>query len=97
MLTEADGPNPTATDQVVVHYVGSFIDGEVFDQSGDQPAEFGLNQVIVGWTEGLQLIGTGGMIELEIPSELGYGQRGAGADIPPNARLHFIVELIEIR
>ena len=56
----------------------------------------GVGGVIPGWTEGMQLVGVGGMIELTIPAELGYGQRGAGADVPPNATLHFIIELISV-
>lgn len=88
---------PTATDRVTVHYKGWLDDETIFDSSyqrGDTIA-FGLNQVVKGWTEGLQLVGKGGMIELIIPSELGYGARGGGP-IPPNATLHFLVELIEI-
>ena len=99
ILRKSDGPKPKPSDSVLAHYRGWLDDGTEFDSSyaRGEPTAFPLSGVIPGWTEGLQLIGTGGMIELEIPSELGYGQRGAGADIPPNARLHFIVELIEIR
>lgn len=61
------------------------------------PATFPLNRAIPGWTEGVQLVGVGGKIELEIPSELGYGKRGAGNVIPPNATLHFVIELISIK
>ena len=62
-----------------------------------QPISFGLNQVIPGWTEGMQHVGEGGMIELTIPSNLAYGERGAGADVPPNATLHFLVELLNVQ
>ena len=89
---------PKPTDTVLCHYKGWLDNGKVFDSSYDrgQPIDFPLNGVIAGWTEGLQLIGEGGEIELEIPSELGYGASGAGADIPPNATLHFKVELLEV-
>lgn len=100
---KSDGKKPAATDKVTVHYRGwlpgdTGDGGEEFDSSykRDTPATFSLNQVIAGWTEGLQLVGVGGMIELEVPSELGYGAAGAGDAIPPNATLRFIVELIEI-
>ena len=84
---------------VQVHYKGTFEDGTVFDSSYDrgETIAFGLNQVIKGWTEGMQLVGEGGMIELEIPSDLGYGASGAGGVIPPNATLHFLVELKGIK
>jgi len=89
---------PTAADTVTVHYRGWLDDGKEFDSSYERsmPATFGLGGVIKGWTEGLQLIGVGGMLELEIPSELGYGPRGQGGTIPPDATLHFIVELLKI-
>lgn len=98
VLRKADGPMPTASDMVKVHYVGTLDDGTEFDSSyrRGQPASFGLSEVVAGWTEGLQLVNEGGMIELEIPSHLGYGPVGAPGSIPPNATLHFIVELIEI-
>lgn len=104
ILRKAKGPKPKATDRVTVHYRGwlPVANGEkpkYFDSSykRDVPATFPLNRVIKGWTEGLQLVNTGGMIELEIPPELGYGARGAGNVIPPNATLRFVVELIEIK
>ena len=98
MLFEGEGEAPSATDTVVVHYEGSLIDGTVFDSSiaRGTPAEFGLNQVIRGWTEGLQLIKPGGKARLTIPSELGYGPGGVG-NIPPNAVLVFEVELLEVK
>ncbi len=98
MLVEGEGEAPSATDTVVVHYEGSLIDGTVFDSSiaRGTPAEFGLNQVIRGWTEGLQLIKPGGKARLTIPSELGYGPGGVG-NIPPNAVLVFEVELLEVK
>ena len=98
VLKPSDGPKPTASDTVTVHYAGWLDDGTEFDSSykRGQPATFPLNGVIAGWTEGLQLIGEDGEIELEIPSELGYGERGAGSDIPPGATLHFKIELIGV-
>lgn len=91
------GPSPAATDVVVAHYEGRFIDGQVFDSSiaRGQPAEFMLNQVIPGWTEGLQLMQTGDTYRLYIPSSLAYGPGGSGP-IPPHATLIFDVELIEV-
>jgi FKBP-type peptidyl-prolyl cis-trans isomerase FkpA len=98
LLRSTEGQKPKADDQVTVHYEGWLDDGTVFDSSfkRNSPATFGLFQVIPGWTEGLQLVSEGGAIELEIPSELGYGEVGSPPDIPPNATLHFKVELIEI-
>lgn len=98
-VTEAgSGAKPTATDSVTVHYTGRLIDGTVFDSSVQrgQPATFGVGQVIPGWTEALQLMPAGSTWEVWIPSELGYGARGAGEDIPPNAILNFTIELIAI-
>lgn len=90
---------PKASSSVEVNYHGWLDNGKVFDSSykRNESISFGLNQVIKGWTEGMQLVGKGGMIELEIPSELGYGSRGAPGAIPPNATLHFLVELIDIK
>jgi len=99
ILRKSDAEKPKATDTVTVHYRGWLDDKTEFDSSykRGEPISFPLNRVIKGWTEGMQLVGEGGMIELEIPAELGYGKQGAGNVIPPNARLHFLVELIEIK
>lgn len=96
---KSDEAKPTVANSVTVHYRGWLDDGTEFDSSygGGPPATFGLNGVIKGWTEGLQLIGVGGMLELEIPSDLGYGPGGQGATIPPNATLHFTIELLSIQ
>lgn len=86
------------TDTVKVHYTGKLPDGKVFDSSVErgQPAEFRLNQVVKGWTEGLQLVKKGGKIELVLPPELAYGKQGAGASIPPNSTLYFEVEVLDV-
>ncbi len=99
VLRAGDGPKPGAVSTVEVHYEGRLIDGKVFDSSYQrkQTISFPLNRVIPGWTEGLQLMPTGSKYRLYIPSELGYGARGAGGDIPPHAALIFDVELISIR
>ena len=99
ILRKGTGAKPKATNTVKVHYHGWLDDGKVFDSSYQrgEPIEFPLDGVIAGWTEGMQFVGEGGMIELDIPSELGYGARGAGGVIPPNARLHFLVELLDVR
>lgn len=87
---------PTATSNVIVHYKGSLPDGEVFDSSYDRgdPTELNLSRVIEGWSEGIQLIGKGGKINLWIPSNLAYGENGAGEVIPPNTPIHFEIELL---
>ena len=99
VLKEGNGKKPSATDQVVCHYEGTLIDGTVFDSSykRNQPATFGLNQVIPGWTEGVQLMQEGAKYRFFIPYDLAYGERGAGAQIPPFAALVFDVELIEVK
>ena len=99
VLRKGTGKNPTAANKVKVNYHGWLESGKVFDSSYDrnEPISFPLSGVIKGWTEGMQLVGEGGMIELDIPSELAYGSRPpAGADIPPNTRLHFLVELLKL-
>jgi FKBP-type peptidyl-prolyl cis-trans isomerase FklB len=95
---EGDGPSPSATDKVTVHYHGTLIDGTTFDSSYDrgQPATFGLNQVISGWTEGLQTMKKGGQTTFYIPSELAYGGRATGDVIGANSTLVFKVELLEV-
>ena len=98
ILQEGTGKHPSATDKVRCHYEGRHIDGTVFDSSykRNEPAVFGLNQVIAGWTEGLQLMGEGAKYRFFIPYLLGYGENGAGAMIPPFATLIFDVELIKV-
>lgn len=98
VLKEGNGKKPKATDQVKCHYEGFLIDGTVFDSSiqRDEPAVFPLNQVIAGWTEGLQLMQEGAKYRFFIPYILGYGEGGAGASIPPYAALIFDVELLEV-
>ena len=100
VLRKGTGANPKATSKVKVHYHGWLDNGKVFDSSYQrgESIDFGLNQVIPGWTEGMQLVGEGGMIELVIPSDLGYGKRGTpGGPIPPDATLHFLVELLDVK
>lgn len=96
--TKEDAKTPSATDTVKVHYHGTLVDGTVFDSSVDrgQPASFGVNRVIKGWTEGLQLMKEGDKFKFFIPADLAYGENGAGAKIGPNSALVFEVELLEV-
>jgi FKBP-type peptidyl-prolyl cis-trans isomerase FklB len=98
VITEGSGKIPTSTDRVRVHYTGRTIDGKVFDSSvmRGEPAEFGVNQVIPGWVEALQLMPEGSKWELVIPSDLAYGEHGAGDAIAPNSTLIFEVELLKV-
>ncbi len=98
IVKEGTGRQPKASDTVRCHYEGTLIDGTVFDSSyrRGMPAEFGLRQVIAGWTEGVQLMKEGSIFKFYIPYNLAYGERGAGADIPPYAALIFKVELIKV-
>lgn len=98
VIKEGDGAKPTAEDKVRVHYHGTLIDGTVFDSSvdRDKPAEFGVNQVIPGWTEALQLMNVGSKYKLYIPYNIAYGERGAGQTIKPFSTLIFEVELLDI-
>jgi len=98
VITEGTGQSPTATSKVTVHYAGTLINGEEFDSSykRGEAISFGLNQVIRGWTEGVQLMKEGGKYEFFIPYDLGYGERGSGRNIPPFATLIFTVELISV-
>ena len=98
VLTEGQGESPVATDTVAVNYEGRLVDGTVFDSSYQrgEPAVFRLDQVIPGWTEGVQLMKPGAKYRFTIPPELGYGAAGAGGVIPPNAVLQFDVELLAI-
>ena len=98
VIKEGDGEQPTAQDQVEVHYTGKLIDGTVFDSSVERgmPATFGVTQVIPGWVEALQLMKAGSKWRLFIPSQLAYGPQGAGGVIGPNATLIFDVELLKV-
>lgn len=99
ILTSGSGKSPSITNRVKCHYTGMLLDGTVFDSSVQrgEPAEFGVNQVIAGWTEALQLMKEGDKWRLFIPSDMAYGARGAGNSIPPHATLIFDVELIEVK
>ena len=98
VITKGDGIQPKETDNVTVHYHGTLLDGTVFDSSVErgQPASFPVNGVIPGWVEALKLMNVGSKYKLFIPSNLAYGERGAGGAIGPNATLIFEVELISI-
>jgi FKBP-type peptidyl-prolyl cis-trans isomerase len=98
-LKEGSGKSPKATDTVSVHYRGTLIDGTEFDSSikRGEPAEFPVNRVIKGWTEALQLMKEGDKWMLYIPSQLAYGERGAGGAIGPNETLLFEVELLKVK
>ena len=99
VITMGNGPKPTADQTVTVHYKGTTIDGKEFDSSykRGKPATFGVGQVIKGWTEAVQLMPVGSKWELYIPSELAYGERGAGENIGPNSTLVFEVELLSVK
>ncbi len=99
VLKEGTGPKPARTDTVAVHYEGKLLDGTIFDSSYQrgQPAVFPLDQVIAGWTEGVQLMNTGSKYRFTIPPALGYGSKGAGGVIPPNSVLLFDVELLAVK
>jgi FKBP-type peptidyl-prolyl cis-trans isomerase FkpA len=98
VITEGTGPRPQADDTVQVHYKGTLVDGTEFDSSYSrgEPTEFPLNQVIPGWTEGIQLMNVGSTYRFYIPSDLAYGENGAGSMIPPYSALIFDVELLSV-
>ncbi|SHF60307.1 FKBP-type peptidyl-prolyl cis-trans isomerase [Dysgonomonas macrotermitis] len=98
IIKKGEGKIPTATDQVKCHYHGTLIDGTVFDSSVQRgtPATFGVNQVIKGWVEALQLMPVGSKWKLFIPADLAYGKQGAGQSIEPNSTLVFEVEVLDI-
>lgn len=98
VLRKSDSVKPTAASTVTVNYRGWLNSGKVFDSSYErgEPTTFPLQNVIAGWTEGMQLVGEGGMIELWVPSKLGYGERGSPGSIPAHSNLHFIVELVNV-
>ena len=98
-LKDGTGPSPTATDTVKVHYRGTFPDGREFDSSykRNEAIEFPLTGVIKCWTEGVQKMKVGGKAKLTCPPSIAYGERGAGTAVPPNATLHFEVELLGIK
>ena len=98
VLQEGTGRQAVATSNVKVHYTGMFLDGKVFDSSVQrgQTIDFGLNQVIKGWTEGVQLMKEGAKYKFYIPANLAYGEKGAGGVIPPNTDLIFEIELFKL-
>lgn len=99
VIAEGEGEKPTSNATVKVHYTGSFMDGKVFDSSLDrgEPIEFGLGQVIKGWTEGLQLMNKGAKYKFFIPHDLAYGAQGYPGAIPPYSALIFEVELLDFK
>ena len=99
VIKAAEGPKPTASSTVTVHYEGKLLDGQIFDSSimRNEPISFGLNRVIAGWTEGLQLMSAGAKYRFYIPEGLAYGSRGAGSLIPPYSALIFDVELLSFK
>ncbi len=99
VLRQGSGPKPARDDLVLVHYEGKLVDGTVFDSSYSrgQPAAFPLDQVIPGWTEGVQLMAVGSKYHFVVPPQLGYGAKGAGGVIPPGAVLQFDVELLAVK
>lgn len=99
VLESGSGPKPGAQSMVVTHYHGTFVDGSVFDSSVERgsPAEFGVHQVIPGWTEALQMMSVGDKWRIACPPNLAYGEQGAGDAIPPNTALVFEIHLIEIK
>ena len=99
VVTEGHGKSPKATDTVLVHYRGTTIDGVEFDSSykRNEPISFPLNGVILGWTEGVQLMKEGGKVQLFIPSNLAYGSQGAGGVIAPDSTLVFDIELLKVQ
>jgi len=98
ILRNSDGKKPVASSTVSVKYRGWLSNGNVFDSSYERgkPTTFPLQNVIAGWTEGMQLVGQGGMIELWVPSRLGYGEGGSPGSIPAHSNLHFIIELVSV-
>jgi len=99
VLRKSDGKMPVGSSTVTVNYRGWLNNGKEFDSSykRGEPISFPLSGVVAGWTEGLQLVGVGGMIELWVPSNLGYGASGSPGSIPPHSTLHFIVELVQVK
>lgn len=99
VLRSSEGKKPTAASTVTVKYRGWLSSGKVFDSSYErgEPTSFPLGNVVAGWTEGMQLVGEGGMIELWVPSRLGYGASGSPGSIPAHSDIHFIVELVDVR
>lgn len=99
VLRKSNGEKPTEDSTVTVNYRGWLSSGKIFDDSYErgEATTFELGSVVAGWTEGMQLVGEGGMIELWVPSRLGYGARGAPGSIPAHSDIHFVVELIKVR